>query len=280
MNIQQCVQSGMERLASVAEQPALEAEVLLMHVLNCTRTHLHAWPEREVTTLQVSLYEQLIQRRMAREPLAYIVGSKEFWSLDFIVTPQVLVPRPETELIVETVLKLFPNRKDEIDLADLGTGSGAIAVALAHECPNWRIVATDISESALRIASKNAQQNKANNISFLRGSWCTALPDTRFHVIVSNPPYIAETEWDAFAEGLQFEPLQALVSGEDGLDDIKLIVADARRYLHSGGYLLIEHGYLQGANVREIFDLAGYSGSHSLMDLSGQERITVGQYFY
>lgn len=265
------------QLAVVADNPVLEAEVLLSHVLKKPRTYLHAWSEKSLSENELIQYADCLARRREREPIAYITGSREFWSLDLLVTKDTLIPRPETEMLVEEVLTLFGER-EKLQVADLGTGSGAIAIALAHERPAWQVIATDASESALQVASKNAQRLGINNISFCQGNWCTALPVTGLDVIVSNPPYLGECEWAAYAEGLAYEPRSALVSNVDGLDCIRTIICHAKKYLKPNGYVILEHGYLQGAAVRKLFAASGYSQIHSIRDLALQERVTMGQY--
>jgi release factor glutamine methyltransferase len=270
------LQAAHEQLVAVTDQPLLEAEILLQYVLGVSRSHLRAWPEQAVTIEQARLFQSYVARRLQKEPIPYITGQHEFWSLPLAVTTATLIPRPETELLVEKVLTLFPDKQSAIRLADLGTGSGAIALALASERSNWGICAVDVSQSALQIASENAQTLGLKNISFYLGSWCTALPDLAFNVIVSNPPYIAETEWADYAAGLQFEPRSALVAGADGLDDIRTIISDAKRYLLPGGYLLIEHGYQQAKAVQAIFLASGYQQVDSMADLAGHWRVTMG----
>lgn len=270
------LQQARTALIAVTEQPAREAEILLQHVLGVSRSHLRAWPEQVVADEQVALFQSFVARRLQKEPIAYITGQQEFWSLPLAVNAATLIPRPETELLVEKVLDLFPDQHSAIRVADLGTGSGAIALALAVERPSWEVCAVDVSQSALQIASKNAQRLELKNISFYLGNWCTALPDLEFAVIVSNPPYIAETEWADYADGLAFEPRTALVAGTDGLDDIRVIIRDAKRYLSPGGYLLIEHGYQQAQAVQAIFLASGYQDVDSIKDLAGHWRVTVG----
>jgi len=275
--IQQVLFEARNLLSVVTETPELEAEILLAHVLNTSRSYLHAFCEARLNEDQVQAYTHYLMRRRHQEPIAYITGSREFWSLDLVVSPDTLIPRPETELLVQSVLDIYAHAA-AIKIADLGTGSGAVALALAKEKPASQIYATDTSDSALQIARKNAQQLQLGNISFHQGNWCTALPCDKFDVIVSNPPYLGEMEWDAYAEGLAFEPREALLSGLDGLDAIRTISHSAREYLTSGGYLLVEHGFLQGAAVRKIFAASGYSQIHTVRDLSDRERVTIGQY--
>lgn len=278
MMIRQLLQQAKDQLASVTDEPMLEAEVLLAHVLDKPRSYLYSSPERVISAEAAERFATFLQRRCQNEPIPYITGTKEFWSLELSVTSDTLIPRPETELLVETVLTLFPGKEDVIKLADLGTGSGAIALALASERSKWQISATDVSESALQIASKNAQRLGLSGVSFYLGSWCTALPlYVDYDVVVSNPPYVAESEWKTYADGLAFEPRNALVSGEDGLTAIREISETAKQYLKHDGYLVVEHGFLQGSAVRDIFAVRGYSGIYSVRDLSGRERITIGK---
>jgi release factor glutamine methyltransferase len=273
--IQQTLLNARNLLSVITDNPQLEAELLLAHVLNVSRTHLRAFGETTLNEGQTKAFSDGLLRRCNKEPLAYITGTREFWSLNLTVTPHTLIPRPETELLVQWVLDIYP---EKFKAADLGTGSGAVALALAHERAHANIYATDASDAALQVARNNAQRLALANISFHQGNWCTALPCNDFDVIVSNPPYIGEIEWQAYADGLTFEPREALVSGEDGLADIRTICHSAREYLKPAGYLLIEHGYLQGAAVRKIFAASGYSQIHSARDLSGQERVTIGVY--
>lgn len=277
MNIQQSLYAAVQQFTAITDQPLLDAEVLLAHALKKPRSFLHAWPEQKLTDEQQQLFVEYVRRRCDQEPIAYITAVREFWSLELLVTPDTLIPRPETELLVEYVLKNFDASKP-LKVADLGTGSGAIALALAKERSGWRIYAADISENALQIARKNAQRLELTHISFYQGSWCTALPCKDFDVIVSNPPYIAETEWQDYSSGLKFEPLHALVSGKDGLEAIRVISQTTKACLKPGGYVIVEHGFLQGRAVRTIFADEGYSEIHSLRDLAGQERITVSRY--
>lgn len=270
--IQQSLQEAKNNLATITDNPILEAEILLAYVLGKLRSYLHTYPEQTLTGEQVKQFAEYVQRRCNKEPIAYITGTKEFWSLELRVTPDTLIPRPETELLVESVLKIFPEPDSKIKIADLGTGCGAIALALAQERPKWHIYAADISENALQIARKNAQRLAIKNISFCLSNWCTVLPFSDFDVIVSNPPYIAETEWRTSVFGLAFEPMNALVSGKDGLDAIRKISQQAKHYVKPGGYVLVEHGFLQGTAVREIFAAAGFRSIHTICDLSGQER--------
>ncbi len=273
------LQQTIKQLLDV-DQAKLEAELLMAHVLNQPRSYLYAHGDELLTTSQEKILHQLLARRNAQEPLAYILGEREFWSLTFKITPATLIPRPETELIVETVLNLIDATQTAVKVADLGTGSGAIAIALAHERPRWQIYATDQSVTALQVAEENAKRLLGSSklqLAFICGNWCTALPCSEFDVIVSNPPYIAATEWDKYAQGLQYEPKDALISGEDGMDAIREIITSAPPYLRFRGYLVIEHGFLQGSAVRELFIDTGFKKVQTLRDLAGLERVTIGE---
>jgi release factor glutamine methyltransferase len=264
-----------QALSSVTAAPLLEAEILLSYVLDVPRHYLYTRNEELLPNTIIKKLMKLINRRCHKEPIAYITGKKEFWSLNLTVNPHVLIPRPETESLVECVLM----QKGDSSLqkvADLGTGSGAIALALASEHPDWHIYATDISFPALQLAEQNAKDLKLPNVSFYQGEWCAALPSQDFDVIVSNPPYIAQNEWPQYADDLFYEPTLALLSGEDGLDAIRHLIYESKNYLKPKGCLFIEHGFSQGTAVREIFKLAGYQMVESVKDISGHERITWG----
>jgi release factor glutamine methyltransferase len=262
--------------AVAANVAALDAEVLLATVLKLSRAALQAWPERSLTTVEQKYFMELVSRRLQGEPVAYITGQKEFWSLTLSVTPDTLIPRPETELLVEWMLKKLSSAEHHL-IADLGTGSGAIAIALAHECKNWQVHATDQSAAALAVARQNAARYQLSNITFHAGDWCAALPLQNFVAIISNPPYIAaldpELEWAV----AQFEPQAALLAAEAGLSDLRQIIQQAKEYLQTDGYLIVEHGSKQAAAVRELFAGNGYHTIESLQDLAGLDRATSAQ---
>ena len=274
--MQQALQLAKDKLSMVTDHAALDADILLAHTLNKPRSFLYTATTQNLTCDQLTQFKQFIDRRAKGEPVAYITGKKEFWSLTLSVTPITLIPRPETELIVEQALALFGHSAAKV--ADLGTGSGAIALALASERNEWQLFATDRHEKILQVASKNAHDLGINNISFYEGSWCTALPCKDFDMVISNPPYIALTEWEDYAAGLAYEPSTALVSGQDGLDAIREISREARLYIKLGGYLLIEHGFSQGTAAREIFEQDGYENVRTIRDLAGNERVTIGKF--
>ncbi|RDI48606.1 Release factor glutamine methyltransferase [Aquicella lusitana] len=278
MTIAEWLQQATHQLAAVTDVPQLEAEILLAHALKKSRSYLYAWPQQTVASEDAQHFIHLLAQRARSKPIAYITGKKEFWSLELFVNENTLIPRPETELLVASVLNLFPEQDKAVQVADLGTGSGAIALALASERPAWQIHAVDISEAALSVARKNGRHLTLQNIIFHQGNWCEALPAGGFDVIVSNPPYIATDEWRRYADGLAYEPENALLSGEDGLAAIREIINTAKSRLKQAGYLLIEHGFAQGEAVQRLFSKNGYSHVHSLRDLQGQTRVTLGRY--
>ena len=263
-------------LKPVADLPHLEAELLLCHVVGKPRTWVVAWPEKRLTERELASFMELVERREEGAPVAYLTGKREFWSLTLKVTPDTLIPRPETELLVETVLERFADRPT-LRIVDMGTGSGAIALAIAKEKPEWEVIATDISEAALAVARDNAHEHNIKNIRFLQGDWYDALPpETHVDVIVSNPPYIAGTDPHLQQGDVRFEPRGALASGSEGLDDIRKLLPGAIVHLKDGGCIFVEHGNTQGSAVRELMRHFGYHGVESLRDLEGHERVTLG----
>lgn len=256
--------------------PRLDAELLLAHVLGKSRSYLHTWPERELETEQLERYLAAIVRRQAGEPVAYILGQQGFWSLDLEVASHTLIPRPDTELLVETVLALLP--ATPAALLDLGTGTGAIALALASERPAWLLTGVDRVPDAVALAERNRARLNLANASFVASHWFSALAGQRYQLIVSNPPYIAADDRHLAEGDVRFEPSSALVAGADGLDDIRLIIAQAPEYLEAGGWLLLEHGFDQAAAVRELLSARGFSTVESRRDLGGHERISLGRF--
>ncbi len=275
--IAQALQQATDNLLQrPATNPRLEAELLLAFLLDKPRTHLLAWPEKRLGPKQLNSYLALIKRRLHGEPIAHITGQREFWSLPLEVTADTLIPRPETELLVERALQLTP-KQESWQIADLGTGSGAIAAAISSERPRCHLIATDRSPEALRIAGNNFRKLGLTHISTAIGTWCAALPEGEpFDLIVSNPPYIPEQDPHLKQGDLPREPQHALCSGHDGLDDICLIIQQVPAHLAPGGHLLLEHGYDQGTRVRELFKAAGFTGIQTHHDLAGQERLSEG----
>ena len=260
----------------VGEEARSEAEILLAHVLARPRGWLFAWPEHEPTADQRAAYVQLIDARWRGEPIAYLTGRRGFWTLELDVTPAVLIPRPETELLVELALARLPLDR-EVRVADLGTGSGAIALAIASERPQARVLATDASEAALAVARGNAQRLGLGKVDFAQGNWCAALGERRVDLIVSNPPYIAAGDPHLAQGDLRFEPGSALASGADGLDAIRCILAEAPRHLVGRGWLLLEHGHDQAAAVRELLTAHAFVEVGSTRDAAGHERVSFGR---
>jgi release factor glutamine methyltransferase len=251
----------------------LEARLLLAHVMHIPRARIISHPETVTDAASVAAYRRLLARRVAGEPLAYLTGRREFWSLDLVVTPDVLVPRPETELLVERALTLWPAANGFV--ADLGTGCGAIALSLARERPQWRVLATDISAAALEIARVNAAALGLTQVQFRLGNWYAPVRGERFDLIVSNPPYIAGD--DPALGVLRHEPRLALTPGGDPFESLRTVVRGAVQHLKPQGWLVLEHGATQGAQVREALVLAGFRHVRSHPDLAGHERTTEGQ---
>jgi [protein release factor]-glutamine N5-methyltransferase (EC 2.1.1.-) len=254
----------------------IDAELLLLHVLGQSRTWLFLHEGDPMGDAKAAAFEALVARREAGEPVAYLTGHRGFWTLDLMVTPATLVPRPETELLVELALARIPMGA-EVRVADLGTGSGAIALAIANERPRARVIATDASEAALAVARGNTHRNRIANVEFHHGNWFAPLAGERFDLIVSNPPYIESGDPHLGEGDLRFEPASALASGKDGLDDLRVIVAEATSHLAPNGWLLVEHGWNQGEALRELFDAAGFTDVHTARDLEDRDRVTLGR---
>ena len=276
MNLSQALRFATSALSPSATA-RLDAEILLTQVLHVSRAYLLAHDERLLSLEEEDRYRRYILQRQENEPLAYLTGHKEFWSLDLQVNTATLIPRPETELLVELLLDFFDDKNSACRVADLGTGSGAIALALASERPHWELYATDQSASALKQASFNARKLAIENVRFCQGSWCKALPSLLFDALVSNPPYLSEAEWELAPQELFFEPFSALVGGNDGLKDLRELILTAKNYLVPGGYLLLEHGHTQAVAVRELFEREAYVEVSSYSDLAGIERATKGR---
>ena len=262
--------------ALASDDARREAEILLGHALDKSRAWLYAHGDDEISDVAAETFRSLLKQRAAGTPVAYLIGHREFWTLKFVVTPAVLIPRPETELLVELALRHIP-QSEKVDIVDLGTGSGAIALAIASERPQSRVVATDASEEALSVARINAGQLEIGNAEFIWSDWFDGLSRMMFDVIVSNPPYIASNDNHLSQGDLRFEPRDALASGIDGLDAIRDIVRRAPEHLKPGGDLLIEHGFDQGAAVRELFAQSGFVDISTSRDSEARERVTSGR---
>ncbi|MCT8162568.1 MULTISPECIES: peptide chain release factor N(5)-glutamine methyltransferase [unclassified Pseudomonas] len=265
------------RNAQLPDSPTerLDAELLLAAAIGKSRAFLHTWPERIVSREAAETFAGYLQRRRAGEPVAYILGQQGFWKLDLEVAPHTLIPRPDTELLVEAALELQPATAAKV--LDLGTGTGAIALALAHDRPAWQVTAVDRVDAAVALAERNRQRLGLGNVQVGASHWFDALVGQRFDLIVSNPPYIAAEDPHLVAGDVRFEPSSALVAGSDGLDDLRLIVAQAPGHLLPGGRLLLEHGYDQAEAVRQLLTAHGFVEVVSRRDLGGHERITLGR---
>ncbi|WP_066962607.1 peptide chain release factor N(5)-glutamine methyltransferase [Microbulbifer sp. Q7] len=271
------VKENLLRAAELSESdsPRLDLEVLLCHLLGKSRAWLYTWPEHPLSDAQQAQFNTLIERRIAGEPVAHLTGSREFWSLPLKVNRSTLIPRPDTEVLVEVVLELCP--QSEANVLDLGTGTGAIALALASERPHWQITAVDTMPAALALAEENRTQLGFRNVEVRRSDWFSALSARTFDVIVSNPPYIEPRDPHLREGDVRFEPLTALVAEEQGLADIRKIAEDARAHLVENGLLAVEHGWEQGKPVRALFAALGYREVETRPDYAGRERITLAR---
>lgn len=254
----------------------LEATILLCHVLGCNTAHLVAWPEKELDQAQQQQFEQLVSRRRHGIPIAHLTGRREFWSLDFLVDDSTLIPRPETETLVEFILQQF-SADTKIRLLDLGTGSGAIAIAIASERPRWQIIASDRSADALALATRNCDQLHTKNVQLLQSDWFDNITQKDFDIIVSNPPYIAEDDPHLAQGDVRFEPHSALTAGKTGMDDIERLCQQAGEFLIEDGWLILEHGYDQQDAVYRCFEANGFRQITQQQDLSEQPRMTAAQ---
>jgi len=266
--VQQLIDAG-------SESPQLDAAVLLCFVLDKPRSYLLTWPEKTLDSEQAAAFDAVLSRRLAGEPIAYIVGEREFWSLSLKVAPHTLIPRPDTERLVELALEKVPT--EPCSVLDLGTGTGAIALAIASERPELSVTGIDLRPEAAQLALENSQNLHITNTRFLSGSWYSPLtPGDRFAVVVSNPPYIDKTDPHLEQGDVRFEPKSALVAEENGLSDIRIISDQGRLYLQPGGWLLMEHGFEQGEAVRAILLELGYNQVSTAQDYAGLDRVTMG----
>ena len=259
---------------------SLDAELLLAHTLDKPRSFIHARPETLLTDREEDRFLQFVQRRKNSEPLAYITGKQEFWSLTFLVNEYTLIPRPETELLVETILTHSQDAGNKaLNVLDLGTGSGCIALALARERPRWNITAIDKSKQTLAVARENAVMLQTDNVKFIHSDWFENVPEGNYDIIVSNPPYVAANDPHLKNSSIAYEPDTALCAGIDGLLDIQHIISHAKTYLAPGGLLVLEYGYNQSQTVVDLLRTAEYKDIQSLTDLAGIDRAVVARYF-
>jgi release factor glutamine methyltransferase len=273
LSIKQYVDDGAAILQSHTESPRLEAELLMGLVLRKPRSFLHAWGERQLTRAQAEQYEVLLRRRFSGEPIAYMTGIREFWSMPLKVTPSVLIPRPETELLVEhALLRLPPDQ--ELRVLDLGAGSGAISLAIARERPRVEVVGVDLSQAALEVARTNARLQKLGNVEFRESDWFDAVRGEKFHVVVGNPPYVAEDDPHLTRGDASFEPRLALDAGPGGMECFRAILDRAHNYIVRQGWLLLEHGPTQHIPLRRLLEAQHYHDIKIYKDAAGHDRVT------
>ena len=266
-------------LQQVSESWKLDAELLLAEAIGQSREYLFTWPNKELTQSQFEKFDTYCGRRLTGEPIAYILGRQAFWDFELLVNPAVLIPRPETELLVETALELLDKSATAVVL-DLGTGSGAIALALAANNRHWTVTAVDSSESALGVAADNAKLLQLSNIEFIQTSWCDGLPIAHFDLIAANPPYVEAGDKHLSEGSLPFEPIAALVARENGLADIRAIAEQSRHCLKKNSWLLIEHGFQQKQAVEKILVDTGYANIECVKDLAKLDRLTKAQWLH
>lgn len=275
MTFRQWLQQAVSALAS-SESPKRDAEILLQHVAGKARTYILAFDETPLSVSQLDTLAGLLARRANGEPVAHLVGTREFWSLPLFVSPVTLIPRPDTECLVEQALAHLPSTPCQI--LDLGTGTGAVALALASERPDCQLTAVDFIADAVVLAKRNAANLGIANITILQSDWFSALNGQRFTMIVSNPPYIDEQDEHLAQGDVRFEPKTALVAAEQGLADLAHIIRFGRQHLETGGFMLLEHGWKQGAAVRELFHAAGYQSAETCRDYGDNDRLTLAQW--
>jgi len=273
MNVQQAIDWASGKITS--DSARLDAEILLTYVLDKNRTWLKTWPDFQLTNAQHKNFEAAVERRTKGEPIAYIVGERDFWTLSLNTNSSTLIPRPETELLVEQALAFLSGKKCA-KIIDLGCGTGAIALAIASERASDAVFGVDFNNQAVNLARENAIKNKITNAEFRQSDWFADVPAEKFDLIVSNPPYVAEGDPHLNQGDLVFEPNTALIAADNGFADIKHIADQARNYLVEDGALMFEHGFEQGEDVRRILIAAGFKAVKTVQDLAGLDRVTRG----
>ena len=267
------------------ESPSVDAKVLLANTLNVNQTYLFTWFDKILDSDTLNRFQKAVERRRLGEPVAYIIGERDFWTLKLATSPHTLIPRPDTEVLVEQVLQRIPKdvvseSSSSFSICDLGTGTGAIALALASELPQIHVTGVDFKSQAVALAQQNAVNNGIKNVTFLQSDWFSELKAKQFNIIVTNPPYIEDSSAYLLEGDVRFEPKTALTSGEDGLRDIRHIISVSREHLLAGGLLAFEHGFNQGAAVSELLSKAGFSDIETIQDYGGNDRVTLGRYLY
>jgi len=275
LTIAQTLQQATEKLQATSDTARLDAEVLLACVLKKDRVHFLTWPEEPVSQITLKYYLELVERRVQGEPIAYLTGYQEFWTLKLKVTPDTLIPRPETEILVQEALILV--REDiSYEIADLGSGSGAIALAIASERPRCRIRGIDQSDRAVQVATENATRLGLSNVTFQQGNWLTDFSDNSLDMVVSNPPYVADNDPHMSEGDVRFEPKSALLAGPEGLDTYEKILPEAKRCLKQNGWLLLEHGYDQQDKLLGLMQQYGFKESRGIRDYADLPRVVIG----
>ena len=275
-SIQVLLKQTIKKLEGISDSAHLDAELLLAHCLGKNRSYLHTWPEKKLDAKQLECFNSFIEKRLTDYPVAYLLGKKPFWTLELIVTPDVLIPRPETELLVEIALEIIKEIKNP-KILDLGTGSGAIALALASERQDATILAIDNSEAALLVAKTNAKELKLDQlVSFRKSNWLEKITDRDFDLIVSNPPYI-DPEDEHLTGTIRHEPQQALVADDQGMRDLEKIIQKSHPFLTKNGCLILEHGFDQSEKTIRLLTTNLYSETQSFLDLNNNPRITLGR---
>ncbi|MEI8707160.1 peptide chain release factor N(5)-glutamine methyltransferase [Pseudoalteromonas sp. B62] len=274
--LEQAIAAGADLLAPSSESAKLDAQVLLLHILQKPRSYLFTWPEHELNAKQQQQFNTFCQRRLNGEPVAHITGQREFWSLSLEVNATTLIPRPDTETLVEQALEVAVPATAKV--LDLGTGTGAIALALGSEMADWQIIAVDRVSDAVALATRNQQRLAINNVHVKQSNWFSELHGEKFNLIVTNPPYIESSDIHLNQGDVRFEPLSALVADDCGMFDIKQIITQSRDYLLSNGYLLIEHGFEQGEAVRHFFEKMAFINIKTVKDFGNNDRVTLAQW--
>ena len=276
MFIRQALQLARQSLAETSPTAELDAQVLLCHVLQCNSAHLAAWPEKPLDEAQQRHFLQLLERRRQGHPVAHLTGQREFWSMDFMVDESTLIPRPETETLIEYVLEKHSHRST-LKLLDMGTGTGAIAIVLAKENPGWQVHACDLSSRAIQLAERNREKHGIDNLNLIQSDWFSDIDDTDYDIIISNPPYIDADDPHLSEGDVRFEPASALISANQGMKDIEHLCSHAKDHLKNESWLIVEHGYDQAERVADCFTRNGYREITQQQDLSGHTRMTAGR---